>query len=252
MNLRWTPAALAAAASLALGACSSSGLQKEPYANIKKGTTSIGISTGWAAYKADVDAQIVSGPLAGASGSDTSDLQPQWGVALKGHHWLTDNFALGLIIERRSFDPDPVMPLAATLDPGSFQTWHFLASSRYWFGAFTKSKRWKPFIGLDLGYIPEVKLNDILVTYPSPPFPAAGTENVDATGSSYWTIAPVVGLNYLISDNWTLDVGAFYEWSLNSSDASIDLTIPGIGATQVDAQVTPYGLIGFIGVTYYM
>jgi hypothetical protein len=227
-------------------------LEHEPWSQIGKGTTYFGASSGWAFYGADVSAKGRSGVLAPGgvpdTGSDSVDLIPRYGFALKGSHFITDNIALGGIFEYRSFDPDTVQPLSAELAPAPFETMHFLLSSRYFFPPLEEHPRLKPFVGLDIGYIPDVKFDEILVTYPA----ATGIprDKVSATGSEYWTIAPVVGGTFLWKDNVTIDFGTFYEFPLTESEDTV--AFPNLGGSEATVRVEPEGLILFAGMSFYL
>lgn len=236
---------LGAAALLGLGSCTSPTLQHAPWSEIGAGTATVGASTGWAFYSADMAAAGQTGVLAGDEGTDNVDLTPRYGGALKGQYFLTDNFALGGIVELRSFDPDPAMPLSAELIADPFETIHWLITSRYFFDPMGTSLRWKPFVGLDWSYIDEVDFGSVQVNYPAP-FPA---ENVNIKAGSYTTIAPVVGVSYLWNDNATLDFGGFYEITDKAGEAT--LTFPNLGGATADVAVEPEGLIMFVGMTFY-
>lgn len=223
-------------------------LEKEPWADIGKGSHQLGVSTGWAVYQADVLAEGKSGVLKGQAGKDTVDLIPRFGAALKYSYYVTDHLALGGIAELRSFDPDgPIKPLSANLSAHPFETVHLILSSRWWFDPIKQAPRFKPFVGLDVAWVPEVDLGSVTVNYP----PGSGipSEKVKAKGSDYWTIAPVVGASYLLKDWWSLDFGAFYEFPLTQSEET--LTFKNLGGAQSDVFVEPQGLIGFVGFSFF-
>ena len=237
---------------LALGLAScSSPLLHEPWSQVGPGTNAFGLSSGWSLYRAEVEATGRSGALAPGGvpeeGSDTSDLQPVFGAAGKWQHFVTDRFALGTILEVRRFDPEAASPLSATLEPDAFTTVHLLATSRYYFAPLASNARWRPFVGLDLGFVPEVDLEGVRVRYPS----SSGLpdETVDVSGDAYWTIAPVVGVSYLLSDRMSLELGGFYEWSLDPSEGRLRLA--NLGGAEADVEVWPEGLIVFAGLTWY-
>ena len=106
-------------------------------------------------------------------------------------------------------------------------------------------KRWRPFVGIDLGYVPDVDLGDVRVNYPG----GIPSETVSATGSAYFTIAPVVGASFLWSDSITVDMGAFYEWPLGESEESV--RFENLGGAEADVRVEPEGLIVAAGVTWH-
>lgn len=253
MSIQGSKRALLAGGALLASLCScKTTLHHEPWSQINKGTTSLGASTGWAIYEADVSVQGKNGVLApggvGEVGSDGSDLTPNYGGAIKLNHFITDRISLGGIVELRSFDvDDPIMPLTAELEADEFETWHFLLSSRYWFDPVALDDRVKPFFGIDLGYIPDVQFDRINVTYPAST--GIPSETISAEGSEYWTIAPVVGFSYLLYDNVTLDFGAFYEFPLTESEATI--SFPNLGGAEADARVEARGLIAACGISIF-
>ncbi len=245
MKLQRGLALLFGASFLALGSCQAPALQHPAWSQIGKGTATIGASTGWAFYSADMNAAGQTGVLTGETGTDNVDLTPRYGGALKGQYFVTDNLALGGIVELRSFDPDTASPLSADLVADSFETIHWIATSRYFFEAFGEENRWKPFVGVDYSYINEVDFGEVTVNYPAP-FPS---EKVNIVAGSYTTIALVGGASYLWNDKATVDFGAFYEWTDKAGE--VTLTFPNLGGATADVAVEPEGLILFAGVTLY-
>ncbi|MEZ5979206.1 MAG: hypothetical protein R3F34_13415 [Planctomycetota bacterium] len=243
--------AMPAAALVALPSCAvfSQPLEHEPWSTIGAGTQTVGVSSGWAVYEAKVELDDLDGTPALGSGSDTTDLVPVFGAALKYQYFFSPRFALGGIVERRTFDPDPVQPLASPIDGDDYTTYHFLLTSRFFTDPLGEDGRWKAFGGFDLGYIPKVDL-DATVEY-APGF----VERITLKGDEYFTIGAVAGLSYLVNDWMTFEMGAFYEWSIDPSEDVITLNIPdglgGTNANHVDGKVFPQGLIGFPGVTFY-
>ncbi|MFT7485629.1 MAG: outer membrane protein W [Candidatus Paceibacteria bacterium] len=237
-------------AALLLGASScatiEAGSSGEPWESFGKGTTTVGVSTGWAFYGASAEAAGQTGVLEGDEGSDTTTLTPNYGGALSVRHMVTDHLSLGGIFEVRSFDPDSLSPLSAELEADDFETYHYILSSRYFFDGMGESGRWRPFVGLDLSYIPDVDLGEVTVTYPA----SSGLpqESVGVVGSDYWALAGVLGMSYQINDDWSFDTGAFYEYALTTSDASIEFQ--SLAGAQADMALRPEGLVLFGGLTF--
>lgn len=231
---------------LLLGSCAVPQLQEEPYSRAGAGSSLVGVSSGWALYDAKVSVKGRSGSLEREVGDDTTTLTPQYGGALKYSYFVTDNLSLGGIVELRSFEPDPVMPLSAELVADSFETFHLLGSSRWFFDPMGASRRWRPFIGLDVSYVPDVDLGQVEVNYPG----GIPSERVRAKGSAYWSIAPVAGMSYQLVDGMTLDFGAFYEMPLTASEAEVQFQ--NLGGAEADVRVEPEGLIGFMGVSWQL
>lgn len=236
-----------ALSALCLSSCTT--LEHPAWSKVGKGTNELTVSSGWAIYEAEVSVEGQDGALAGESGSDTTDLEPNFGAGLRYSHFLTDNWSLGLLFEYRSFNADPVMPIAAEIDADDYESSHFILANRFYGNTFGEEDRWRLVGGIDLGYVPKVEL-DATVNY------APGvSEDISVEGDEYWTIGALVGLSYLMRDNLALSFGAFYEFPLDSSDDSVVLNVPvpGVGTvpSRLDAEVDPQGLIGYIGLSYF-
>lgn len=221
-------------------------LEAEPWSEFQEGKTVIGATTGWALFEAKARAVGKSGVLEGESGTDTSTLRPQYGGAVKMHHMITDHFGLGGIVELRSFNPEVLKPLSATLRAEDFETWHLVLSSRYYFSSFEDAVRWRPYVGLDLTYVPEVDLGQVNVDYPD----GSGIpdEQVAAKGSEYWGLGGVVGFNYLVSDELILEFGAFYEYALTTSEDTV--AFQNLGGAEAQLALRAQGVIAFLGLSY--
>ncbi len=243
-------------AALACGSCQA--LKHEAWSQTGKGTHTVGVSSGWAFYEADVDLTDVGNDSDDAfgdapdlgSGSDTSNLQPIFGTALKYSYFVHDNVALGGLVEYRVFDAGKVAPLESEIEPDEYSTWHFLLTSRFFTNPFGHEDRLRLFGGLDLGYIPKVDL-DATVTY------APGlSERLQLQGDEYFTLGAVAGGSMLVTDNISLEFGAFYEWAIDSSDDTLILNVPntagGTTPNTIEGEVSPFGLIFFAGATLYL
>lgn len=237
---------------LVLSGCAGLGapLGPDPWSEIQAGTHALGASTGWAEYEAKVLLADQSGNPDLGSGASTADLDPIGGGALKYNYFWEDDFSVGLIVEGRSFDPQPTAPLSATLDGDEYSSFHYLLTTRWWAEPFGESRRWRWFGGLDLAYTPEIEL-DATVIY-APGF----IERISLSGDAYISINPVIGTSYLLTRRLSLELGAFYEIPLGTADDEVTLQVPnGLGQTEANelsAQVEPKGLILFLGLTYYL
>lgn len=231
--------------SLAFSSCAT--LQDEPWARTGAGTHTLTATTGWAFYEAEVELTAPDG----SSGKDVSDLTPNYGAGAKYQYFLTDAYCLGLMYERRSFEADPIRPLSATLHPGDFETDHFILVNRYFFDPVGDSRRWRPFLGLDLGYVPGVDMDVTAAWSDLGPF---ADETQAAAASSYWTLGIAGGLSYLLADNLSLEFGGFYETALNKSEDTIVYeNVPGPSSTvPFDAEIHSRGWITFLSLTWYL
>lgn len=214
------------------------------------GTHTLGLSTGWGMFEGEVALEDKSGSPDLGSGTDDTDLTPIAGGAAKYNYWVTDNFTLGGIVEFRSFEADPVAPLASTISPDEYTSIHYLISTRWFTNPLEANPRIKLFGGIDLGYIDGISL-DATVQY-SPSF----QERVTLEGDEFWTIAPVVGASFWLTDELSVELGGFYEFALDSTDDDLILNIPqgggGTDANLVSGEVTPEGFVLFLGLTYYL
>ena len=89
-------------------------------------------------------------------GSSTTDLDPIFGLGLKYFRYLTNNWLVGVIFEHRIFDPQSTRPLSADLDIDSFGTNHFILDARYQWDPIDNNRRLRPFVGVQLEYVPEI------------------------------------------------------------------------------------------------
>lgn len=237
-----------------VSSCAST-LNSEPWSMIGEGSESITVSSGWSDYEAELKMHQDPGDSLGlgaeAEGTGTSTLEPQYGGALTYSRFLSDDVKVGVGIEYRNFDPGPVTPISSEMDGDAFGTTHYMLSSTYYLDPRGEDLRMRPFVGLMLGYVPEVPL-DVTVTY------APGwTEETSLVGDEYWSLGMQLGASYLVRDDVTFDFGLLYEVALDSSDGSATLNDvpppfpPGTGLP-LDGEVSPGGLIFFFGVTWYL
>jgi hypothetical protein len=229
---------------LGLGACSM--LEEEPWERSSQGHHQLTVITGTTAYEAELDASGESGPLAGQSDTTESTLDAKFGIQLEYAYHLTQAFALGAGAGVRIFDPEATTLYGASVDPDEYTSTHLFLISRYYLPSFGAEKRWRPYLGLDLGYVPSVDL-DVTVDY------GGGlTEQVDYDGSSYWSLGMRAALAYLISDALSFELGTFYELPLSTSDATFTVDIPGAGSSDVDGELSPSGFVFFLGLAWHL
>lgn len=219
---------------------------EDPWAEVGAGDLSLGVGSGWAFYSAEVEAEGTGGALFGETGTDRPTLTPRYGGAVKLGRYFTDDVALGLVVEHRNFEADPVMPLDAELVAQPFSTNHFLVTGRWFLQPMGPSRRIRPFLGLDLGYVPEVDFGPVDVNYPDD----VPSDRITIVGSDYWTLAPVVGASYMLQPGLSLDIGAFYEFAVTPGEDT--LVLPGLGGATVDVEVWAEGLILFFGVNWIL
>lgn len=215
---------------VAATSCASFGGEELRFPDDMTGKNILGVSTGWAFVESDIDLENGQGPLAnpvlGGSdvGSSTTDLDPVFGIGIKYQRYLTNNILLGFIYEHRIFDPESTRPLSADVDIDDFGTDHFIIDARYQFDPIDKAERLRPFAGVQIGYVPEVKADGDVNYDGVPPLNIGpSTERISLDGSDFFTLGFVVGGSYLIREDLTLDFGAFYEFALNPTEDQLVL-----------------------------
>jgi outer membrane protein W len=238
---------LLAAALLGAG-CSSIGqpLTAEPYSEFSAGALVAGVSTGASFNTVEAEAAGQSGVLEGQTGTDEGDLKNKYGGTLKLSYMFTDNLQVGGAVKIVHAEADPLSPLSATLTAEPFDAYTLIMSSRYFFDPIGESRRWRPYVGIDLGYSLGADLGSVRVDYPA----SSGipTEYEDIEGSSYWTLGALAGISYLVTDNLSLDMAAVYDRSITSAEGTT--VYDNIGGATADVALDQESFILGIGLSY--
>ena len=205
-------------------ACRVPALREEPWSRVTPGTHSLGTGAGWGFVDFDMEIEATSGFLDGMTGTDSGGLNPRAGGRVTYQYVASDHLRLGLAAEVRHIRPDHVAPLGiGNILPefrgDGFTTLHLMFQPRWMFDPLEANERWRLFCGLDLAWIPRVHLDGDIV------YGGGVFEPTSFRGDDYWTIAPVVGASYLLSDRWTFDVGLLYEFSLGETEDDLFLLI---------------------------
>jgi outer membrane protein W len=144
----------------------------------------------------------------------------------------------------RAFEPEAGALFSDPVEFEDFQTYHFFLTSRYYL-VIEEEHRIRPFLGLDLGYIPEVKFSATV------DYGGGLTQNLNFEGDDYWSLGLVAGASYLLAEKLSLDYGVIYEVALDTSDDRLTLDVPGRGQVETLAELDPSGFIFFAGITMY-
>ncbi len=228
------------------------------------GTYQLGVSTGWAFVQTDVELENGTGPLANPAlggnpnGASTTDLDPVFGLGVRLLYYVSHNWTIGGIIEHRIFDPESTRPLNADVDIDAFGTNHFVFDLRYVADAMGKDKRWRPYAALQFGFVPEVTADGV-VSY-GDAFAGIGqnnvSENIKLEGDEFFTAGALVGASYLLRDGLSLDLSAFYEVALDSTEDDLVLDpVPGapvLGTPSVyQGSLKEEGVYLTVGLSWY-
>jgi len=221
------------------------------------GKNLVGVSSGWAFAEATVKLENGEGGLATPPndvGKSSTDLDPVFGMGIKYFRYLTNNFLLGAILEHRIFDPEPTRPLSADVDLDDFGTTHLIVEARYQLDPIDEANRLRPFAGVQLGFVPEVKADGV-ARYGANPFSGPVTEEISLEGTEFFTLGFVAGASYLIQEGLTADFGAFYEYSLNPTKDQLVLDpypgVPGFETPSTyDGELFESGVYLTFGLTW--
>jgi outer membrane protein W len=235
-------------AGLAGGGCSTIGqpLTAEPYSEFGAGALVAGVSTGVSFNTVEAEAAGQTGVLEGRTGTDTADLENKYGGTMKLSYMATDNLQIGGALKVIHAEADPIAPLSATLSADPFDTYTFLLSSRYFFDPIGESRRWRPYVGVDLGYSLGADLGSVRVEYPDDLM--LPDEFEDIKGSPYWTLGALVGISYLVTDNLSLDMAAVYDRSITSGGSTT--VYDNLGGASADVALDQESYIIGIGLSY--
>ena len=235
-------------AGLVGGGCSSIGqpLTAEPYSEFSAGALVATVSTGASFNTVEAEAAGQSGVLEGRTGTDSADLKNKYGGTLKLSYMFTDNLQVGGALKAVHAEADSLAPLSATLTAEPFDSYTLILSSRYFFDPMGESRRWRPYVGIDLGYALGADLGSVLVEYP----PELGfpDEFENIKGSSYWTLAAVAGVSYLITDNLSLDMAAVYDRSITSAEGTT--VYDNLGGASADVALDQESIVLGVGLSY--
>ncbi len=250
---------LLALAIACLCSCNSIIDQDARWAEDATGTQLLGVSSGWAFVQADVILEDGEGPLANPvlggnpRGASTTDLDPVFGIGLKYLYYLTHNWSIGGIYEHRIFDPESTRPLEADVDIDEFATDHFIFDLRYTLNA---RGRWRPYVAIQLGYVPEVSA-DGTVSYPSEtPFIGGVEEDISLDGDDFFSLSALAGASYLLREGLSFDFSVFYEFALDETEDTLELTpTPGSGifgeTSSYEGSLKEEGLYFSFGLSWY-
>jgi len=252
------------AASFGMPSCASIADPNAMWPEDSTGTHQFGVSSGWAFTQADVELKNGTGPLAdpglggNPNGASTTDLEPVFGLGLRYMYYLTNNWAVGGIVEHRIFDPESTRPLNADVDIDDFGTNHFVLDVRYVMDPIGEKKRWRPYFALQLGYVPGIDADGV-VDY-GDAFAGVGqpgvTEDISLDGDSFITAGALAGASYLLRDGLSFDVSVFFEKAITSTEAPLVLNpVPGVPVLGVesryDGSLQEEGLYFTFGLSWY-
>lgn len=238
----WFVAALAAG-------CSAPPLREEPWASFRPGTLAVTLRQPlFSIY--EIEADFVAETILDGTrrGSDTEDVEGRYGAALGLEYFVADWLSIGGGIDYRLYEIDDLAPEGLPpVEIEALSTLQLYLALRGYFEPFESAPRWRPFVGLDLAWLPRVDIEyDVDFSEFDIDLPAQEGEGEDLV-----MLGLVAGVLYQWSDRLVFQAGAQYEVPLVPLDA--DLTFE-IDALSFDfpffAEFEPRGLIGFVGASY--
>ena len=140
------------------------------------------------------------------------------------------------------------------MDLDDFGTTHLIVEARYQLDPIDSANRLRPFAGVQLGFVPEVKADGV-ARYGANAFSPAVTEEISLEGTEFFTLGFVAGASYLIQEGLTADFGAFYEYALSPTKDQLVLDpypgVPGFeDPSTYDGELTESGVYLTFGLTW--
>lgn len=177
----------------------------------------------------------------------------RFGLGVGYQRFVSDDFALTVGLEGRYTEPvvqdAPQAPGTQTdvFAPGNVLQFQATAGGRWWLPVrWADEGRLRPFVGLDLNYVPETNFDVVATLNEAIQIP------FEFTGSSYWTVGLTLGLSYQWSDNVVVHLTASHETALSPSEDVSYLDIPDapIDPLATTTTVDTQGWIGFLSVSW--
>lgn len=229
----------------------------DPWQVTEAGRWSVGATTGVGSIY-DVDAQVgVVDTNFGAPASIGGDIEGKLGLGVQAEYFAAKDWMLFLGTEYRLYDPELEDELIQFDTAQQFEL--FLGTRWYLPWRFLESRRLRLFVQGKLAWIPRVEF-DLETRLPFPPPLSDAVLIAPFQGSDYWSLGFGGGGSYRLADAWTLSLSIYYEWALSASkgrstselvqasgNAFVDDLLDGL---QYDVEIEPYGLIGFLTLSY--
>jgi hypothetical protein len=242
-----------------LGACAAPpALERPPWQGNKAGsnawTGKFGLFT---FYEAD-STLTVSSPSTGEALIEAplkTEMIGRFGLGGGYQRFIRDDLALVVGVEGRYTEPVVVDSPQTKGGQDLFVPEDVLQSqvsigARWWPPVrWAQSGRLRPFVGLDLNFIPGTKFDVLARLNDSIEIP------FEFSGSEYWSLGLALGLSYQWSDDIVVHLTVSHETALNESMDTTHLAIPGVDPDFVPpypttTTVEPSGFIGFMSVSW--
>jgi hypothetical protein len=222
-------------------------------------------------YSADSDLLIESeegatNPIDPVVESLETEMIGRFGAGLGYQRFLADDFSINLGLEGRYTATKVTNPPLAppneetpVFAPGDVLQFQASLGSRWWLPTrWGHQGRVRPFIGLDLNYIPETNFDVVATIIDNPDTGMLLQDSFEFTGSPYWTLGLCLGLSYQWSDDVVVHLTVFHETALTESESvnSLDVQLPPpsppdlIPPLQTTTTVDAGGWIGFLSVSW--
>ena len=236
-----TRSLLPLAALLTLSGCKS--LLHEPWKFFRQEQQTVGVSTGWTFIHADASLDPPSSGVGPIDESDSAqfDFDTTYVAGARHEYYLADNWILGTRIEWRGYHGQTFEIANRDIAMRDYGTMHFIESLWYLFDPIDEAKRWRPFGGLELSYVPEIDFRADV----SGPDGDSAREKIRYRGSGLYNLGVTSGASYLWSDDTVLEVGALYEFPLGASEEQITFGDP-LDPSATDWKLEPRGVVVFL------
>jgi hypothetical protein len=223
-------------------------LTSEPWSRFRTGAPTIELSTGVSEQKLDVALEGKSGTFDPFDGSQSTDLESEYSIGVRGEAFVTDDWSIGGGLEWWRQKNTTVDFNEFDLHTDPFGYLRYMLSSRYLFPTFGPPalQRVRPFFGGDLFYVSDLDV-DMTVDYPSDP---SASEKVKFEGHGFYGYTLGTGIAFLAADNTLLEVGGRWSQNFSASDDQILLHPPLGQPSQMETSLNPEGWCLYVSLTY--
>jgi hypothetical protein len=231
-------------------------LAEDPWSTTRAGRLGLAFTSGVGTlYSVDSTVGVV-GANFGEPSEVSGDINGRLGLGLQAEYFPVDDWMVFAGVEYRLYDPDLGEELISF---SSGQQFELFLGTRYYLPWRFFSDRMRLFLTGKVAWIPRVTF-DLETRLPFDPPLEDALLVAPFQGSDYWSAGVGGGASYRLGEAWTLSLLAYYEWSLSSSmgrsvasleqetgNAFIDDILDGL---TYDVEIEPYGLIGFLSLSY--
>lgn len=172
--------------------------------------------------------------------NDTGRLEGRAGGAVRVERFFGPDWSAAALAELRLFDVKNLAPFGSDL-PLTVETidaWQFALQVKRHFAAHPDHPRYRPWIGFELQYLPDVS-GDVVLDLSG--FGSSNLE-IESRGEPFLVGALQVGVTAHVTERLLFDIGLAYEHALTPLDADLSFEIAG-ETVPITAEYEPRGFL---------